>query len=225
MARVDQIQAFFVSSGQDFWEILVLTVCLTIASTTLAAILGIPAGIGLASANFPGKKAIRRLIQTLMGLPPVVAGLVVLLMLSRRGPLGSLGLLFSFQAMVIAQVILIFPIITSLTLSAVEARLPLMRDTMRGLGLSRRREFRLLIHETRRSLIMVLLSGFGRSISEVGAVMMVGGNIAHKTRVLTTAIVLETSKGHFQLAIALGSVLLLLSFAVNILAVQLQEDR
>lgn len=213
-----------VRSGPDFFEILVLTVLLTVTSTTLAALLGVPAGFGLASVNFPGKRTIRRLIQTLMSLPPVVAGLLVFMLLSRRGPLGSLHLLFSFWAMVIAQVLLIFPIITSLTLSAVEAKRPLMLDTMRGLGLSRRREFKLVLLETRRSLIMVLLSGFGRALSEVGAVMMVGGNIAHKTRVMTTAIMLETSKGEFELAVALGFVLLLLSFGVNLIAVRLQED-
>jgi tungstate transport system permease protein len=223
-ALIDAIRNLFVSSGQNFSEILTLTVCLTITSTSLAALFGIPAGIGLACADFPGKKMLRRLIQTFMSLPPVVAGLFVLLLLSRRGPLGYLGLLFSFQAMVLAQILLIFPIITSLTLSTIEARRPLMLDTMRGIGLSRRREFFLLLHETRRSLITVLLSGFGRALSEVGAVMMVGGNIEHKTRVMTTAIVLETSKGHFDFAILLGVCLLILSFGVNIVAVRLQED-
>jgi tungstate transport system permease protein len=133
-------------------------------------------------------------------------------------------LLFTVPAMVIAQVILIFPIVTSLTLSAVEARRPQMLDTMRGLGLSRRREFYLVLWETKRGLIMVMLSGFGRALSEVGAVMMVGGNIAHKTRVMTTAIMLETSKGNFDLAITLGLILLSLSFLVNLFAVRLQED-
>lgn len=222
---IDQIQALFVSSGANFYEILSLTVCLTVTSTSLAALLGVPAGIGLASVEFPGKKTIRRLIQTLMSLPPVVAGLLVFMLLSRRGPLGQLQLLFSLPAMVIAQVLLIFPIVTSLTMSAVEARRPQMLDTMRGLGLTRRREFRLVLWETKRSLIMVLLSGFGRALSEVGAVMMVGGNIEHKTRVLTTAIMLETSKGNFNNALTLGLILLTLSFTVNLVAVRLQEDR
>lgn len=222
---INTLNNWLVTTGPDFMEILILTVCLTVTSTTLAALLGVPAGIGLGSVDFPGKKTIRRLIQTLMSLPPVVAGLLVFLLLSRKGPLGQYELLFSLPAMILAQVILIFPIVTSLTLSAVEARLPLMRETLHGLGLSRKREFWLLLWETKRSLIMVLLTGFGRALSEVGAVMMVGGNIAHKTRVLTTAIMLETSKGHFDRAIQLGLVLLILSFAVNLIAVRLQEDR
>ncbi|MDD2534866.1 MAG: ABC transporter permease [Eubacteriales bacterium] len=219
-----QLYTFIVSSGADLWEILALTVCLTLTSTALAALLGVPAGMSLASFEFRGKRTVRRLIQTLTSLPPVVAGLLVFMLLSRRGPLGSLQLLFTFSAMVIAQILLIFPIITSLTLAAVEVKRPLMLDTLRGLGLSRFREYKLIFWETRRSLIMVLLSGFSRSLSEVGAVMMVGGNIAHKTRVLTTAIMLETSKGHFNLAISLGVLLLSLSFIVNLVAVRLQED-
>ncbi len=222
---IENLRVLFAGNGTEFFEILSLTVILTITSTSLAVLLGVPAGIGMASVEFPGKKMLRRLIQTLVSLPPVVAGLVVFLLLSRRGPLGFLQLLFTVPAMVIAQVILIFPIVTSLTLAAVEARRPQMLDTMRGLGLSRRREFNLVLWETKRGLIMVLLSGFGRALSEVGAVMMVGGNISHKTRVLTTAIMLETSKGNFDTAIVLGLILLTLSFIVNLFAVRLQEDR
>lgn len=221
---LDPFVSWWGSSGPDFIEIMSLTVCLTLTSTTIASLLGIPAGMFLASTHFPGNRTIRRLIQTLMSLPPVVAGLLVFMLLSRRGPLGQLQLLFTFSAMVIAQVILIFPIVTSLALSAIEAKRPQMLETMRGLGLSRSREFRLVLRETRRSLIMVVLSGFGRALSEVGAVMMVGGNIAHKTRVMTTAIMLETSKGEFELAVGLGAALLALSFGVNLFAVRLQED-
>jgi tungstate transport system permease protein len=223
MTLFQQVVQTFVSSNGELLEILLLTVCLTVLSTGLASLAGIPAGIVLASVQFPGKKLIRRLTQTFMSLPPVVAGLFVFLLLSRRGPLGKLNLLFSLPAMVIAQFILIFPIITSLTLATVEVRRPMMIETVRGLGLSRRREFLLLLWECRLSLIIVLLSGFGRAISEVGAVMMVGGNIQHKTRVMTTAIMLETNKGNFGTAIALGLMLLILSFAVNIVAVRLQE--
>lgn len=209
----------------DMVPILTLTVIMTVLSTTLAALLGIPAGVLLASVRFPGKRMVRRVIQTFMSLPPVVAGLFVFLLLSRSGPLGSLHLLFSLPAMVIAQIVLIFPIVTSLTLSAVEAKRPLMLETIRGLSLSRRQEYGLLLWECRLPLIIVVLSGFGRAISEVGAVMMVGGNIAGKTRVVTTAIMLETSKGNFSGAIQLGLLLLVLSFGVNILAVWLQEGR
>lgn len=204
--------------------ILGLTIAMTLLSTGLAALLGIPTGVWLASVRFPGKRLLRRVIQTFMSLPPVVAGLAVFMLLSRSGPLGSLDLLFSLPAMVIAQVILIFPIVTSLTLSAVEAKRPQMLATMRGLSFSRRREQILLLWECRLPLVVVVLTGFGRAVSEVGAVMMVGGNIAGKTRVMTTAIMLETSKGNFDGAILLGVVLLALSFGVNLVAVWLQEE-
>ncbi len=209
----------------DMPRILSLTVIMTVMSTTIAALLGIPTGVLLASLQFPGKRMLRRIIQTFMSLPPVVAGLFVFLLLSRSGPLGSLNLLFSLTAMVIAQVVLIFPIITSLTLSAVEAKRPQILETVTGLSLSRGQEYGLLLWECRIPLITVVLSGFGRAVSEVGAVMMVGGNIADKTRVMTTAIMLETSKGNFTGAIQLGLVLLVLSFGVNIIAVWLQEDK
>jgi tungstate transport system permease protein len=215
----------FSDGGSGLVRIFALTVVMTVLSTAIATLLGIPTGVLLASVNFPGKRLIRRVIQTFMSLPPVVAGLFVFLLLSRQGPLGSLNLLFSLPAMIIAQVILIFPIITSLTLSAVEAKRPLMYDTITGLGLGRKKEFILVIWECRLPLIVVILSGFGRAVSEVGAVMMVGGNIADKTRVMTTAIMLETSKGNFNGAIVLGLVLLVLSFGVNIIAVNLQEER
>ncbi len=206
-------------------QILALTLLMTLLSTGIAALLGIPAGVVLGSVRFPGKRLLRRVIQTFMSLPPVVAGLLVFLLLSRSGPLGSFNLLFSLPAMVIAQVILIFPIVTSLTLSAVEARRPQMAETMDGLGLDRWTKFALLLWECRLQLVIVILSGFGRAISEVGAVMMVGGNIADKTRVMTTAIMLETSKGNFSGAIQLGLILLVLSFGVNGFAVRLQEGR
>ena len=205
--------------------ILGLTIFMTVLSTGIAALLGIPAGVLLASVRFPGKKLLRRVIQTFMSLPPVVAGLFVFLLLSRSGPLGRLELLFSLPAMVLAQVILIFPIITSLTLSAVEVKRPQMIETMEGLSLSRRQEYGLLLWECRLPLVVLILTGFGRAVSEVGAVMMVGGNIADKTRVMTTAIMLETSKGNFTGAIQLGLILLVLSFGVNIFAVWLQEGR
>lgn len=209
----------------DLLRILSLTVVMTVMSTLLASLLGIPAGVLIASVRFPGKRMVRRLIQTFMSLPPVVAGLFVFLLLSRSGPLGSLGLLFTLPAMVIAQVFLIFPIITSLTLSAVEAKRPQMMETINGLSLSRKQEYILLLWECRVPLVTVVLSGFGRAVSEVGAVMMVGGNIADKTRVMTTAIMLETSKGNFSGAIQLGLILLVMSFGVNIIAVRLQEGR
>lgn len=209
--------------GGELAGIIGLTAAMTLISTSLAALAGFPAGVVLAACSFPGKRLLRRLIQTLMSLPPVVAGLAVFLLLSRRGPLGSMNLLFSLPAMVIAQFILIFPIITSLTLTAVESRQQQIMETLSGLGLPVWRIRLLVLWETRRNLLTIVLTGFGRSISEVGAVMMVGGNIQGKTRVMTTAILLETNKGNFDQAIILGLVLLGLAFTLNLLASGLQE--
>ncbi len=221
-ALPDIIRSFW-AAGQEWRQILGLTLVMSLLSTAAAALAGLPAGAVLASCRFPGRRLLRRVIQTFMGLPPVVAGLAVFLLLSRKGPLGSLNLLFTLPAMVIAQFILIFPIIASLTLSAVELRRPLILETLRGLGVGRWQEYRLLLWECRHALVTVILAGFGRSISEVGAVMMVGGNIQYKTRVMTTAIMLETSRGNFTLAIGLGGILLLIAFAINLLTIRLEE--
>jgi tungstate transport system permease protein len=200
-----------------------LTLVLSLCSTGLASLAGLPLGAMLARADFPGKRLLRRILETLMSLPPVVVGLLVFLLLSRRGPLGRLDLLFSLPAMILAQFILILPIVTSLTLAAVEHKLPDIRATLLGFDLPRGTMTRLLLRECRRTLPAVVLTGLGRALSEVGAVMMVGGNIQGKTRVLTTAIMLETSRGRFSAALALGAVLLLLSFVINGLLGLLRE--
>jgi tungstate transport system permease protein len=223
MSLLRDVADVFLSGDQSLGQILGLTLALSLLSTGLSVLTGIPAGVLLASCRFPGRRLLRRLLQTLMGLPPVIAGLVVFLLLSRSGPLGSLNLLFSLPAMVIAQVVLIFPLIASLTLSAVEQRQAAVEQTVQTLGLSRLRVWLLLLWESRRALLTVIMSGFGRALSEVGAVMMVGGNIAGKTRVMTTAILLETNRGNFGPAIALGFVLLLLALLVNLLAGHFQE--
>lgn len=224
MSTFQSVMEAFLSGDGELYRILGLTVIMTLLSTGFSVLFGFPAGAALASASFPGKRLLRRMIQTFMGLPPVVAGLFVFLLLSRRGPLGSLGLLFSLPAMVIAQIILIFPIVTSLTMSAVESRKESLRQTVFTLGIPPYRMKLLMLWECRRSLLTVVLSGFGRALSEVGAVMMVGGNIQGKTRVMTTAIMLETNKGNFGSAIAMGFVLLVLAFLVNIVANHFQED-
>jgi tungstate transport system permease protein len=223
MSLLRDVADAFLSGDQSLVQILGLTLALSLLSTGLSVLTGFPAGVLLASCRFPGRRLLRRLLQTLMGLPPVIAGLVVFLLLSRSGPLGSLNLLFSLPAMVIAQVVLIFPLIASLTLSAVEQRQAAVEQTVQTLGLSRLRVWLLLLWESRRALLTVIMSGFGRALSEVGAVMMVGGNIAGKTRVMTTAILLETNRGNFGPAIALGFVLLLLALLVNLLAGHFQE--
>lgn len=209
----------------ELLHIMGVTMIMSFFSTTISSLIGIPLGILLGSRNFKMKKFLMRLVHTLMGVPPVVAGLMVFLLLSRRGALGSLQLLFTVHAMVIAQVLLITPIVIALTASAARARADALLETTRGLGIKRGRELLLILNECRSQLVSIVLTGFGRSIAEVGAVSMVGGNIAFKTRVMTTAIMLETNKGNFELAIALGGVLLLIAFVVNAIAQRFSEDR
>lgn len=218
----DILGAFLTGSG-DLYPILGMTVSMTLLSTGFAVFVGFPAGAMMATYSFPGKKILRRLILTSMSLPPVVAGLLVFLILSRRGPLGGLNLLFSLPAMVIAQFILIFPIVTSLTMTAIESRQGPISQTVFSLGMKKSGMYALMLWECRRTLLTVILSGFGRSLSEVGAVMMVGGNIQGKTRVMTTAIMLETNRGNFGAAIAMGLILLLLAFIVNAVGSHFQE--
>ena len=210
-----------VGADPELRHIIATTMRMSLTSTAIASVLGISLGVLLGSRNFWGKKLLLRITNTLMGLPPVVAGLVVFMLLSRSGPLGSLSLLFSVSAMVIAQVVLITPIVAGLTASAVAGRAPLIMETTRGLGIGRGRELYYLLHETRAQLVAIMLTGYGRAISEVGAVQLVGGNVQYKTRVMTTAIMLETNRGNFDLALALGIVLLLIAFVVNSIAQQL----
>lgn len=220
------VEAIGLLFGQDheLRRIILVSLQMSLTSTLVASVIGISLGVLLGSSSFCGRKMILRVTHTLMGLPPVVAGLAVFMALSRKGPLGSWNLLFSVTAMVIAQVLLITPIVAGLTASAIAAKSPAIVETTRGIGLSRSKEKLLLLYETRRQLISVVLTGFGRAVSEVGAVQLVGGNIQHKTRVMTTAIMLETNKGNFELAIALGMVLLVIAFVVNAFAQRLQED-
>ena len=213
--------------GAD-WElrqILWVTLKMSLSSTAIAVCIGVPLGVLLGTGKFRGRKLILKIIHTLMGLPPVVAGLIVFLLLSRSGPLGSLRLLFSVPAMVIAQVVLITPIVTGLTSSMVSAKAPAVMETAAGIGLSRSRTLWLILRECRPQLVSVVLTGFGRAISEVGAVQLVGGNVQYKTRVMTTTIMLETNKGNFGLAVALGILLLLIACVINALAGKLQEER
>jgi tungstate transport system permease protein len=194
-----------------------------VAALLISMVFGIPAGVWLALARFRGKGLVTALVYTGMGLPPVVVGLVVYLFLSRSGPLGSLGWLFSFPAMVTAQTIIAIPTLTGMTMSSILGIDPALRMQLRGLGATRSQATLTLLAEARFGLVIAIVAGFGAIISEVGAVMLVGGNIDNKTRVLTTAIVLETQKGDFDRALALGIILLSLSFAINLLMVLLQR--
>lgn len=188
----------------------------------ISMVVGIPLGTWLALAQFRGKRILTAIIYTGMGLPPVVVGLVVYLFLSRSGVFGDLGLLFTLQAMIIAQTILATPVIIGVTLSAILAVDPDLRPQLRALGATRWQTTQAILWEARFGLIVGLVAGFGSIISEVGAVMLVGGNIDEKTRVLTTAIVLETRRGNFDLALALGIILLTLAFVANFVMVLLQ---
>jgi tungstate transport system permease protein len=165
--------------------------------------------------RFPGRDIVISAVNTLMGLPPVVVGLFVYLILSRKGPLGFLGLLYSPTAMIIAQSILAIPIVTALCHSAIVNVDPLIRQASRTLGATQRQETLAIIHEARYGIISAIVAAFGRVMAEVGSILIVGGNIAGYTRVMTTTIALETDKGNFELALALGIILLLLSFIVN----------
>ena len=182
----------------------------------ISTLIGIPAGAWLALVRLPGKRLLTTVVYTGMGLPPVVVGLVVYLMLSRSGPFGSLAWLFTLRAMILAQVIIATPLIVGVTMSSVLAVDPALREQVRALGATPVQATIAQLFEARFGLLVGLVAGFGSIISEVGAVMLVGGNIEGRTRVLTTAIVLETRKGNFDLGLALGIILLSLSFVANL---------
>jgi tungstate transport system permease protein len=199
-------------------EIVRLSLAVSLSATVLAACIGLPVGATVAVARFPGRGVVIAVLNALMGLPPVVVGLFVYLLLSRAGPLGSFGMLFTPRAMVIAQTILIAPIIAALSRQIVEDAWSEYREQLESLGARTLRSALTLLWDTRFSLATVLLAGFGRAIAEVGAVMIVGGNIDGVTRVMTTTIALETSKGDLPLALGLGVVLIALVLLLNFAA-------
>lgn len=213
------------SMDKELLQILGVTLKMSFFSTSISCLLGIPLGILLGKGRFRGRNLIKKIINTLMGLPPVVAGLLVYFLFTRYGPLGELRLLYTVTVMVIAQVILITPVVIALTSSIIGVRAGLITETAKGMGLSKGRIFRLLFTENKVPLLSVILTAFGRSIAEVGAVSLVGGNIQWKTRVMTTAILLETNKGNFSFALALGLILLILALVVNILASLLVREK
>lgn len=195
-----------------------LSLLVTLSATLIAAVVALPLGALVALTRFPGRDALTVALNALMGLPPVVVGLLVFLALSRSGPLGFLGLLFTPKAMIIAQAVLILPIIAALTRQVVEDMWNEYRDEFNAMGVRPVARIKALLWDARFSLVTILLAGFGRAAAEVGAVMIVGGNIDGFTRVMTTTIALETSKGNLALAIGLGVVLISIVFVVNILA-------
>ena len=199
----------------DLVAIVGLSLRVSLTAVVLAAAVGLPLGALVALIRFPGRGAVAALLDALMGLPPVVIGLLVYLALSRAGPLGVFGLLFTPSAMIIAQCLLITPIIAALTRQVIADLWAEYAEQLRSLGATRLRAVPTLLWDGRHSLVTVILAGFGRALAEVGAVMIVGGNIDHATRVMTTAIALETSKGNLVLALALGLVLLALSLTIS----------
>jgi tungstate transport system permease protein len=204
-----------VSGDPALYAIVRLSLAVSLSAVALAAIVGLPLGGLLALARFPGRGVAIVVLNAFMGLPPVVIGLAVYLLLSRSGPLGAWGLLFTPTAMVIAQAILIAPIIAALTRQTVEDLWLEYRDELNAMGVTPLSRLATLLYDARVSLVTALLAGFGRAAAEVGAVMIVGGNIDGFTRTMTTAIALETSKGDLALAMGLGLVLLTIVLAVN----------
>jgi tungstate transport system permease protein len=210
-------------SDLRLWEIVALSLEVSLAAVLLATALGLPLGAAVAVGRFPGRRAVVVLLNAMMGLPPVVVGLVVYLLLSRAGPLGELGLLFTPAAMVIAQTVLITPIIAALARQAIEDAWREYEEQLRSLGARGIGAAMTLIWDTRFSLVTAVLAGLGRASAEVGAVMIVGGNIDGVTRVMTTAIALETSKGDLPLALGLGVVLIAIVLALNAAAMLVKE--
>jgi len=207
----------------ELWRTVALSLEVSLAAATLACVAGLPLGALVAVGRFPGRHSVIVALNALLALPSVVVGLVAYLMLSRAGPLGSLGILFTPTAIVIAQAILVLPIVAALARQFVEDAWHEYEEQLRSLNVSRARAVPTLLLDLRFALFTVVLAGFGRAASEVGAVMIVGGNIDGVTRVMTTAIALETSKGDLPLALALGIVLLTLVLAINAIAYVMRE--
>jgi tungstate transport system permease protein len=197
------------------WEIVGLSLAVSLSAVLVATLIGLPLGAALAVGRFPGRQALIVVLNALMGLPPVVVGLAIYLLLSRAGPLGELGLLFTPGAMVVAQTVLVLPIIAALARQAVEDAWLEYEEQLRSLGVDGLRGALTVLWDLRYSLLTVVLAGLGRASAEVGAVMIVGGNIDGVTRVMTTAIALETSKGDLPLALGLGMVLIAIVLALN----------
>jgi tungstate transport system permease protein len=211
--------------SDEIFDITLLSLQVSVLATGISLAVGLPTGTMLALGRFRGRSILLSLVNTGMGLPPVVVGLVVAMMLWRSGLLGNLNLIYTPAAIVIAQVVIALPVVTGLTAAALQALDPRLRLQLYGLGASRLQMIVRLWREARLPLLAALMAGFGSVISEVGASLMVGGNIRYQTRVLTTAIVLETGKGNFDMAIALGILLFVITFLVNWALTWIQQRR
>jgi len=213
------------SGNPEVLSIARLSLTVSLAATALAVLAGVPLGSWIAVKKFPLKKLLIAMVNTGMGLPPVVAGLVVMLFLARSGPLGFLNWLYTPKGMIIAQFIIALPIITALSISAMQNVDPKFYNQILALGASDRQAVWVCLKEIRLTMVAAVIAGFGRLVAEVGAVMIVGGNIRHQTRMLTTATVMETQMGNFDMAIAIGLVLLALGFAVNLALTLIQQNK
>jgi tungstate transport system permease protein len=218
----DAVELLFSGDGETF-EIIALSLRISLTATAIAFVVGLPLGMLLAFGRFPGRRLVLAAVHTGMGMPPVVVGLVVTVALWRSGPLGGLELLYTPSAMIVAQAAIGTPLVAGISAAALQQVDPDFRVQMQALGASRLRSLWAVAVEARLPLLAAVMAGFGAAVSEVGAAMMVGGNIAGETRVLTTAAVLETSKGNLALAVALGLILLLLAFAVNLVLTLAQQ--
>ncbi len=224
---IQQGLTLFFTGDQALWEIILLSLRMSGIALLISAVIGIPIGALIGLVKFPGRRMIQAMVYTGMGLPPVVVGLAVYIFLSNQGVLGAerpewIPKLFTIGAMVLAQVIIACPLIIGFTMAAVGEVSPDLRLQIKSLGANRYQLFGVILGEARRGVLVALVGGLGSIISEVGAVMLVGGNIEGSTRVMTTAIMLETRRGNFDLAIGLGFVLLGIAFVINLAAAQLQ---
>lgn len=221
------VEAFILifTFDEEIWDIIFLSIRVSGTATILATVMGLPLGSYLGLREFRGKKTLSNLLNTFMGFPPVVMGLIIFLLLSRSGPLGGLGILYTAIAMIIAQLFLAIPIVIGTSKAAIESVDPNLRETILSLG---GKEYQLwweLIKDSKKSIIAGILIAFGQAISEVGAVIIVGGNIRWHTRTFTTAIVLQTRMGEFGMAIALGMVLIIITFILNYTLTHLQSKK
>jgi len=222
-SALQQAAGLVASADSALLEIVGLSLQVSLAAVVIACVAGLPLGAAIAVGRFPGRKTLIVVLNALMGLPPVVVGLLVYLLLSRAGPLGELGLLFTPAAMVIAQSILILPIVAALSRQVLEDAWKEYDEPLRSMGVRPLDAALTLLWDTRFSLVTIVLAGFGRAAAEVGAVMIVGGNIDGVTRVMTTAIALETSKGDLPLALGLGMILIALVLLLNTAAYLIKE--
>ncbi|MBY9007296.1 MAG: ABC transporter permease [Candidatus Lokiarchaeota archaeon] len=209
----------------ELWNIILVSVRVSTTAIFIAILIGLPLGSYLGLKNFKGKKFLTNLLNTFMGFPPVVMGLIIFMLLSRSGPLGSLGLLYSTTAMILAQLLLAIPIIIGTTKAAIESGDPNIKETIISMGSTETQLCWELIKDSKRSIIAGILVAFGQAISEVGAVIIVGGNIRWNTRTFTTAIVLNTRMGEFGMAIALGVILIGITFILNYILTHIQTKR